>query len=65
MQKNVGSADRLVRIVIGLALLSLLFVLDAPMKYLGLIGLVPLLTATLNWCPLYSLVGINTCRADR
>ena len=63
MKANVGSTDRIVRVLIGLALLALLFVLDAPLKYLGLVGLVPLTTALLNWCPLYTLLGINTCRA--
>ena len=62
MKKNVGSADKIVRIVIGLGLLSLLFLLDAPMKYLGLIGFVPLLTSMMGWCPLYTLLGMNTCR---
>lgn len=62
MQKNVGSADRIVRIVLGLGLLSLLFLLEAPMKYLGLIGIVPLLTSLTGWCPLYTLLGMNTCR---
>ena len=63
MQKNVGSLDKIVRIVAGLGLLSLLFVLDAPMKYLGFIGIVPLFTVLMGWCPLYTLLGINTCRA--
>lgn len=63
MKANVGSADRIVRIVIGLALLSLLFILPAPQKYLGLIGIVPILTAVINFCPLYSLLGINTRKA--
>ena len=62
MQKNVGSADRIVRIALGLGLLSLLFLLEAPMKYLGLIGIVPLLTSLMGWCPLYTLLGMNTCR---
>ena len=62
MQKNVGSVDRILRIVVGLGLLSLLFVLEAPMKYLGLIGLVPLATSLMGWCPLYTLIGLNTCR---
>ena len=52
MKKNVGSADKILRIVVGLCLLSLLFVLEAPMKYLGLIGLVPLATSLMGWCPL-------------
>lgn len=63
MKANVGSVDRIVRIVIGIGLLALFFALDAPLKYLGLIGLVPLATAALNWCPLYTLLGIDTCRA--
>ena len=63
MQKNVGSVDKILRIVVGLGLLSLLFVLEAPMKYLGLIGLVPLATSLMGWCPLYTLLGVNTCKA--
>lgn len=62
MKKNVGSADKIVRMVLGLGLLSLLFLLDAPMKYLGLIGFVPLLTSLMGWCPLYTLLGMNTCK---
>jgi Protein of unknown function (DUF2892) len=62
MNKNVGSADKIVRIVLGLGLLSLLFLLDAPMKYFGLIGIVPLFTALMGWCPLYTLLGVNTCK---
>lgn len=62
MKKNVGSADKIVRIVLGLGLLSLLFLLEAPMKYFGLIGLVPLLTSLMGWCPLYTLLGVNTCK---
>ena len=62
MKKNVGSADKIVRIVLGLGLLSLLFLLEAPMKYLGLIGIVPLVTSLMGWCPLYTLLGMNTCR---
>ena len=65
MQKNVGSADKIVRIVLGLGLLSLLFLLEAPMNYLGLIGLVPLGTALMGWCPLYTLFGINTCKVKQ
>jgi len=63
MKKNVGSVDKVLRIVVGLGLLSLLFLLDAPMKYLGLIGLVPLATSLMGWCPLYTLIGVNTCKA--
>ena len=62
MQKNVGSLDKGMRVVIAAVLLSLWFVLEPPMKYLGLVGFVPLLTVLLGWCPLYTLLGVNTCR---
>lgn len=63
MQKNVGSLDKAVRIIIGAGLLSLLFLAEPPVKYLGFVGVVPLLTVLLGWCPLYTLLGVNTCRA--
>ncbi|MEI8396837.1 MAG: DUF2892 domain-containing protein [Rhodospirillaceae bacterium] len=61
MTKNVGGIDRVLRIIVGLGVLSLLFVLDGSQRWLGLIGLVPLLTAAISFCPLYPLVGFNTC----
>lgn len=60
MKANIGSADRLVRIILGLLLLSLLFILDEGIKYIGLIGIVLLLTAFIRFCPLYLLFKINT-----
>lgn len=60
MQKNVGGIDKIIRVVIGLALLSLLFILEGNIRWLGLIGIVPLLTVVIGWCPVYSLVGVNT-----
>lgn len=61
MKPNVGTTDRYVRILFGLGLLSMWFVLDGSMRYIALIGFIPLLTATLNFCPLYAVFGINTC----
>ncbi len=61
MKANVGSADKIVRIVIGIGLLSLLFIVEGNMRFLGLIGIVPIATALLGWCPAYSLIGVNTC----
>ena len=61
MKPNVGGVDKAVRIVVGLALLGLFFLLDGSMRYLGLIGIVPLATALMGWCPLYTLLGLNTC----
>ena len=60
--KNVGSIDRLLRIVVGLVILSLFFIYpDASWRYWTLIGIVPLLTGLLSTCPLYSLLGMSTC----
>lgn len=58
MTANIGTADRILRILIGLTLLSLVFI--GPQSLWGLIGLVPLLTAFVRVCPLYSLLGIRT-----
>jgi len=63
MSANVGSLDRLLRIVAGLALLSLVFV--GPKTLWGLVGLVPLGTALIGFCPAYALFGIRTCPLSR
>ena len=63
MSPNEGNVDRLVRIVIGIVLLALVFV--GPKTWLGLIGLVPLATGIVGYCPLYRLLGIQTCAARR
>jgi hypothetical protein len=60
MQKNVGTADKVIRIIIGLGLLSLVFTRQDSSRWIGLIGLVPLLTVAMSWCPLYTLLGIKT-----
>ncbi len=60
---NVGTADRAIRLVLGLGLLSLAFV--GPATPWGYLGLVPLLTATLGTCPAYTLVGVATCPSPK
>lgn len=60
MTRNEGSIDRTLRIVLGLALIAMVFV--GPQTAWGWVGLVPLLTGLVGFCPLYRLVGINTCR---
>ena len=55
---NVGSVDKVVRLIAGVVLLSLIVV--GPKTMWGLIGLVPLLTSLLGWCPAYNLIGMNT-----
>lgn len=59
MKKNVGSIDRTIRIIAGLAILSLVFV--GPKSMWGLLGLLPLATGIIGWCPPYHLLGISTC----
>jgi hypothetical protein len=59
MKNNVGTIDKVLRIIIGLALISLVFV--GPQTPWGWIGIIPLVTALLGWCPLYTIVGINSC----
>jgi hypothetical protein len=59
MSRNEGTIDRALRILVGLGLLALVFV--GPQTPWGWIGLVPLLTGLVGYCPLYSLLGINTC----
>lgn len=60
MKKNVGATDRWIRIVLGIALLSLIVFLNGGIRWIGLIGLVPLLTGIFNYCPIYSLLKIST-----
>jgi len=61
MKPNVGALDRIIRVVIGLGLLSLLFVLEGNARWWGLIGVVPLLTAAVGWCPAYVPFGLSSC----
>lgn len=60
MSKNVGVVDRAVRIIVGLGILSLVFV--GPHTPWGYLGLVPIATGLIGWCPAYRLFGIKTCR---
>ena len=57
MKQNIGSVDRTFRIVVGVALILWWVVGD---NMIGLIGIIPLLTAVIKWCPLYCPVGIST-----
>lgn len=61
MSKNVGSIDRTLRVLLGVVLLSLVLLLEAPARWWGLVGLVPLLTGLFSFCPLYTLMGISSC----
>lgn len=65
MPINVGQTDRMIRIVLGVVLLSLLFVLEGNLRWLGLIGLVPLVTGLVRSCPIYSVLGLSSCPLRR
>ncbi len=58
MKRNVGKADKAVRLVVGAAVIAAGVVFQS---WWGAIGAVPILTALMGWCPPYSLLGINTC----
>ena len=64
---NVGGVDKTIRIVAGAALLVLTFVgpFTATLYPWGLLGIVPLVTGLIGWCPAYSLFGIRTCSTGK
>ena len=61
--KNEGTVDRVVRIVLGLAMLSLVFI--GPQTVWGWVGVIPLMTGFLGICPLYRVLGLNTDKHDQ
>ncbi|HEY0334048.1 MAG TPA: DUF2892 domain-containing protein [Stenotrophomonas sp.] len=58
--RNIGTVDRVLRLVVGLVLIALVFI--GPKTAWGWIGAVLIVTALINFCPLYRLFGIRTCR---
>jgi hypothetical protein len=60
MKKNIGNIERIVRVVVGIGVLSLTLV--GPQSLWGLLGLVPLATGLIGWCPPYAMLGISTCK---
>lgn len=61
MRRNVGNIDRIIRIVTGLGMLSLILLLQGKERFWGLLGLIPLLTGIMGLCPFYALIGFKTC----
>jgi hypothetical protein len=62
MGANVGAIDRALRIIAGLVILSLFFVVEGANRWWTLLGLVPLATGLIGWCPGYLPLGISTCK---
>ncbi len=58
--KNIGTGDRVIRIILGLAVLSLFFALNQERRYLGLLGLIPLVTGLMGYCPMYAVMHVRT-----
>lgn len=65
MKVNEGTADRVIRVIAGLAILSAVVLVEGQARWFGLIGLVPLITGLVGYCPLYGLLGFNTCPMKR
>lgn len=64
MTKNIGMIDRVLRIVIGIILIAFALKIgfgNTGWNWIGWIGVIPIVTALVGSCPLYSLVGVNTC----
>lgn len=59
MKSNVGGIDRIVRFIVGLAIVVAGLVFQS---WWGLVGIIPIFTATINWCPLYLPFGLSTCK---
>ncbi len=63
MKTNIGRVERIVRIVVGIAILSLAFV--GPRSPWAYLGIMPLLSGLIGWCPPYALLGISTVTASK
>jgi hypothetical protein len=62
MKINEAPIERILRVIGGLAVFSLLFTLETNYRYLGLFGIIPLITGTTGVCPLYTVLGTSTLR---
>jgi hypothetical protein len=58
--KNVGQTDKVIRIILGIVLLSIFFFVEGNAKYFGVLGIIPLYTGLTGRCALYKLFGIST-----
>ena len=60
MKQNIGNAERVVRVLLGVGIMSLAF--WGPESAWAFLGLIPLVTGLVGWCPPYALLGISTCK---
>lgn len=62
MKKNVGSLDQIIRVIIAIVIFVIGYVNHS---WWGLLGLLPLITALVGFCPLYAILGIKTCKVKQ
>ncbi|HPC82752.1 MAG TPA: DUF2892 domain-containing protein [Thermoanaerobaculaceae bacterium] len=62
MKRNVGGVDRVARVLVGVAIIGAGFYFKS---WWGVVGVVPLLTAAIGWCPAYLPFGLSSCRVKR
>lgn len=60
IKRNIGTTERIIRVMVGIGILSLAFI--GPQSPWAALGILPLLTGLMGWCPPYALLGISTCR---
>jgi len=65
MKTNEGISDRVLRIAAGFLILGAFFFVDGNARWLALVGVVPLLTGLVGYCPLYALFGLSTCPLEK
>ncbi len=61
MKSNVGTIDKTVRIVLSAILFSTYFLLEGNLRFIAVVGIIPLITGLVSFCPLYRIIGVSTC----
>ena len=64
MSSNIGNIDRILRILVGVVLVTFAMLSNHELAIYGLIGVVPIFTALIGWCPAYAPFGIKTCKTE-
>ena len=62
MKKNMGAADRIIRVILGIVIIALGLMYKS---WWGAVGIIPILTAAMGYCPPYALLGVSTCRGSK
>lgn len=62
MKKNVNTLDRTIRIILSFVFFSTFFLFEGNLRFIAVIGFVPLITGVISFCPLYRVLGVSTCK---